>query len=117
MRRFFAKSSLSAQLIFLTALCLLVMSCGALVVVGWVVANRHVGPGALDESQYVVFKLTLVLSLTSVMGIGIVMAAVRRLLLIPLQHLRDGMAEVIDGKLVIPPSIDMPSRAIVITVF
>ena len=110
MRRFFAQSSLSAQLIFLTALCLLVTSGGALLVVGWVVASRHRGAEALAESQYVAFKLTLVLCLTSVLGIGIIMAAVRRLLLKPLHHLRDGMTDVIEGRLETTPSEPMPSR-------
>ncbi len=110
MLRFFAKSSLSAQLIFLTALCLLVTSTGALVVVGWVVASRHEGPAALAESQYVAFKLTLVLCLTSVIGIGIIMAAVRRLLLQPLQHVREGITQVIEGRLDETKSVPMPSR-------
>lgn len=110
MRRFFTQSSVSAQLIFLTALCLLVTSGGALLVVAWVVAARHSGPAAIDESQYVAFKLTLVLCLTSVIGIGIVMAAVRRLLLQPLQHLRDSIAHVSEGKLEIVEPIPMPSR-------
>ena len=110
MLRFFAKSSLSAQLIFLTAFCLLVTSGGALIVVGWVVATRHEGPGAIDESRFVAFKLTLVLCLTSVVGIGIIMAAVRRLLLQPLQHVRDGIAEVIQGRLETTKPVRMPSR-------
>ena len=109
-RRFFAKSSLSAQLIFLTGLCLLVSSAGAVLVVGWVVAARHAGAGAVDEGSYVAFKLTLVLCLTSLIGIGIIMAAVRRLLLLPLQHLRDGIGQVIDGKLDATPPVSMPSR-------
>ncbi len=110
MLRFFARSSLSAQLIFLTALCLLVTSAGALLVVGWVVASRHEGPAALTESQYVAFKLTLVLCLTSIIGIGITMAAVRRLLLQPLQHVREGITQVIEGRLDSTKEVYMPSR-------
>src|SRR5437588_10619293 len=96
-RRFFAKSSISAQLIFLTALCLLVTSCGAVLVVGWVVMSRHSGPEAAWEGQYVAFKLTVVLCLTSVLGIGVIMASVRHLLLRPVQHLGRGMAQVVNG--------------------
>lgn len=110
MRRIFAKSSLSAQLIFLTALCLLVTSIGAVLVVAWVVAVRHVGRAGLAESQYVAFKLTLVLCLTSLVGIGIIMTAVRHLLLAPLHHLRQEIARVADGKLEASHEHPMPSR-------
>jgi diguanylate cyclase (GGDEF)-like protein len=109
-RRIFAKTSLSAQLIFLTALCLLVTSGGALIVVGWVVVQRHMGPDAVVESQYVAFKLTLVLCVTSLLGIGLIMAAVRRLLLQPLQLLRAGMKQVMEGRLDTADPARMPSR-------
>jgi diguanylate cyclase (GGDEF)-like protein len=109
-RTFFARTALSAQLIFLTALCLLITSGGAVMVVGWVVAARHEGPAAISESQYVAFKLTLVLCLASLLGIGLVMAAIRRLLLQPLAHLDRGMSQVIEGKLEKTPATEMPSR-------
>jgi diguanylate cyclase (GGDEF)-like protein len=108
-RRFFAKSSLSAQLIFLTAICLLLTSAGALLVVQYVVASRHGGPEGIGEGQYVASKLTFVLCATSILGIALVMTAVRKLLLEPVAALRDGMSRVIDGELQ-PQSARMPSR-------
>jgi diguanylate cyclase (GGDEF)-like protein len=109
-RRVLANSSLSTQLIFLTALCLFVTSCGALLVVGWVVMRRH-GGAAAEESHYVAFKLTMVLCLTSALGIGLVMAAVRRLLIHPLQNLQQGIAQVMVGQLEpVGQTLQMPSR-------
>src|SRR5947209_681969 len=58
----------------------------------------------------VAFKLMVVLCVTALMGIGVIMAAVQRLLLAPLEHLREGIARVTDGKLEVPDSVPMPSR-------
>ena len=102
LQRLVSRSSLSAQLIFLTAFCLVITSAGAVLMVAWL-ASREGG-------QYSVSKLTFVLCLTAIGCIGIIMAAVRHLLLAPLQHLRDGMKRVIDGQLQSPDSQAMPSR-------
>lgn len=110
MRNFFGRTALSAQLIFLTALCLLITSGAAVLVVGCVVNSRHEGPQAFAETQYVALRLTLALCVTSLFGIGLVMAAVRRLLLRPLHHLRAGMDQVIEGRLEHTPPAETPSR-------
>lgn len=108
MRGFLTKSSVSAQLIFLTALCLLVTSVGAVLAVSWMVTSRQ--HGAINDGQSVGFRLMLVLCVSALLGIGVIMAAVQRLLLAPLQHLREGIARVTDGKLEAPDAVAMPSR-------
>lgn len=110
MRRIFSQSSLYAQLIFLTALCLLITSAGAVLVVAWVIGSRHGGDPVGVDAQYVAFKLTIVLCLSSILGIGLVMTAVRRLLLIPLQRLAEGMSQVTEGRLEVAALESMPSR-------
>lgn len=110
MRRLLTRASLSAQLIFLTALCLVVTAGGVLIVVDWVTSHRHAAVMTPDELGMLRLQITGVLCVTALVAIGLVMVAIRSLLLKPLHRLRDGMHAVIAGQLEVLPPCPPPSR-------
>lgn len=107
-RGFWARTPTSAQLIFLTSASLVITSAAALLVVGGVV-NEAMG-SVTHEAQYLNVRLTLTLGFSAILGIGMIMSAIRWMLLRPLNHLRHGMAKVTSGELESIGSSPMPSR-------
>ena len=97
MRRFFNQASLSGQFIFLTAACLIVIGGGTILVVDWVTYRRQMGPLNPEELASLRLQVTGILCIISLAAVGLVMAAVRGLLLRPLHRLRAGMDAVIAG--------------------
>ncbi len=98
MRRHFTKISLCAQIILLTALSLIVTSAAAVLAMGYVTARMRNGINS-DDLQLLRLQMIIGLSVTALISIGMVMAAIRHLLLSPLRKLRDLMAVVMRGQL------------------
>ena len=110
MRRIWSRAPISAQLIFLTATALMITSAAALLVVGGMVHGIIGHTTTAEDAQSLSVRLTLTLSISVILGIGIIMSAVRWLLLRPLNQLRRGMSRVTNGKLDPVNSTPMPSR-------